>query len=301
VDECSDEEKLHVEERMFASNDTFDRLCEIEEDLIARYVRGEMTGEERAHFERAYSRPPKRDRVLFNAALGRLASDTDIATSTPRPGRVWRNWLPPGLTPDLTRSGLPVAVRWALAAATLILAIGAVVELRRAAQLQSRLEVTQQQVVDLRQRADAAARDASESQRRIAALVEQVQGDQTQRANVPPRPLVVAVVLSPGLTRGTREPARVQLPPAAETLRLQLDLDADGYRSFRVELRNDAGDLIWSEDEVTPRATASGRAVTFAVPAALMRKGAQQVTLRGLIAGGRFEDAAQYDFEVVGR
>src|SRR5688572_11651809 len=107
IGDCSDDERTRVEERFFADTEAFDRLCELEEELAARYARGELRADERAQFERAYSAPPRRDRLILNLALGQViastpASSRETAIATPS----WRRWL----------TFEPAAARWALAA-----------------------------------------------------------------------------------------------------------------------------------------------------------------------------------------
>src|SRR5437867_8722618 len=81
LDDCSDDERRQVEEQFFANDETFARVCELEEDILERYRRGELTSEERGQFERAYKSSPRRDRVLFSRALDALMSRPDPRTA----------------------------------------------------------------------------------------------------------------------------------------------------------------------------------------------------------------------------
>src|SRR5207247_4832191 len=81
LDDCSDEERRQVEEQFFASDDEFERLRELEEEVIERYRLGELTADERSRFERAYGSPPRRDRVLFTRALVQLVRTKAPVTS----------------------------------------------------------------------------------------------------------------------------------------------------------------------------------------------------------------------------
>jgi len=97
VGDCPEEERERVEERFFTDEETFDRLCELEEDLAWRYARGELNATEREQVERAYVAPPRRDRLILTIALGRVLAAA--ATPTVRaPARVietpgWKRWL----------------------------------------------------------------------------------------------------------------------------------------------------------------------------------------------------------------
>lgn len=302
LDDCSEEEKASVEAQFFASDETFERLCQLEEDMIARHARQELTGVQAAQFERAYGKPPRRDRVLLNVALGRLAAepgalpaaDTMVERARPRVDRLSE------------RSGrarfadLPAGVRFGLVAAGIVLAAALGFQMQRMTQMRATLESERRQTESLRQQIAAAEQRASESERQAAAL-----GDEVNRArgasagSAEARPLVAAFLLSPGLTRGVRQPARVRVPETVDTVRLQLDLEDLSYRTFRAELRTAAGDIAWGQDALQPRATPSGRAVSVDVPAALVAAGEYELILHGFVEGGAFEDAGHYYFEVM--
>jgi hypothetical protein len=283
IGDCSDEERTSVEERFFADDETFGRLCELEEDLAARYARSELSADQRAHFERAYSAPPRRDRLILNLALGRViagmpASSPSKAASTSPAS--WKRWL----------TFEPAAARWALAAATVALLIAVGVQFRQADQLRTSLGQSQQDAADLRARLDDAERRAADSERRNTSARQPVQ-DAT--------PVIATFVLAPGLTRNTRGPARVEAPPTATALRFQLSLEFDGgYTSLKADLRTDAGRSVWAQDGLQPQTTADGRAVTVTIPAPTLVKGDYELLLQGVLRGGSVEDAASYYFTI---
>src|ERR1041385_3200646 len=225
VGDCADEERERVEERFFTDADVFDRLCELEEELVWRYARGELGATERAHFERAYSVPPRRDRLILTLALGqaieRPTAQADIGSARGRASTVqtpssassetwWRRWL------TLQSAG----ARLALGTICVLLAIGLVTEVRQARQLRATIDQSRQDTAALRQQADNAARRAADSERRIAALSEAVTraqpapGESTAAPAV--RSVIATFVLMPGRTRGTRETAQIMPPPNAD-------------------------------------------------------------------------------------
>jgi hypothetical protein len=59
-------------------------------------------------------------------------------------------------------------------------------------------------------------------------------------------PLVVSVLLSPGLTRGSGDAGRISFASDADVLRLQLDTAKLTPGSYRATLRTAEGDVIWS-------------------------------------------------------
>jgi hypothetical protein len=266
VDDCSEDEKARVEEQAFSNDETFERLCELEEALVSQYLSGQLAREVRPRFEQAYRVSPRRERLLFNAALQRAFSETAADASRRVPA--WRRWL----------ALEPLPLRFALAAATVALAVAAGWAVRQADE----------------------ARTVSETARReVLALQEQAAAAQAAGGGRRSEPVVATFILSPGLTRsGGREP-RLAVPSGADSVRLQLDLEATlSYRSFRADLRTVAGAIAWSQDRLQAESTDYGRAVPVALPASVLPEGAYELTLRGLRDDGRFEDAASYYFRI---
>ena len=78
--ELSDAEQEEMEVRYFTDDALFEQLLAIEDDLIDRYARGQITASERQRFERHFMKSPaRRKRVRFASALlrhiGALAAD----------------------------------------------------------------------------------------------------------------------------------------------------------------------------------------------------------------------------------
>jgi len=112
----------------------------------------------------------------------------------------------------------------------------------------------------------------------------------------------VAFVLTPGMVRGTDEPARIVVPRDIDQIRLQLDLENVGeYLSYRGELRTAGGQLLWSQDGLPSRSTAWGKAIVLTIPSVVLGPGEHELTLRGLVSRGKFEDSGYYYFSVIKR
>jgi hypothetical protein len=260
VGDLAEDQKARVEEEAFTSDEAFGRLCELEESLASRYLRGELTGEIRAKFEQAYRVSPRRERLLFTAALQR-AFPAPVAAEPASPP-AWRRWL----------TIEPLPLRFALAAATITLALGLGWALREAND----------------------ARLALDNARGGAAIERPEAGAAPRR-----EPVVAAFILSPGLTRGGGREPDLAVPPDADTIRLRLDLESGlTYRSYRAELRTAAGTTAWSGDRLDAAATDVGQAVTVALPAASLAGGDYELILSGLRDDGRFEEAASYHFGI---
>lgn len=69
-DRLSQAERDSVEHSYFHDDSCFERLCELEDDLIAAYIRGALSSEERARFERHFlAAKRRRDRYEVMRAL----------------------------------------------------------------------------------------------------------------------------------------------------------------------------------------------------------------------------------------
>jgi len=114
-----------------------------------------------------------------------------------------------------------------------------------------------------------------------------------------PAGLIASFVLRAGLVRGRDDSARLIIPKSAQSVRLQLDLEAVGdYRSYRATLRTAAGGLVRSADMLRARTTDSGKAVVIDLPPQFLAPGNYEVELLGLVDPGKFEEVAYYNFTV---
>lgn len=106
------------------------------------------------------------------------------------------------------------------------------------------------------------------------------------------------VTLTPGLTRSSGEPARIQLPPDADALRLRLELPAAEHESYRAALLTAEREEVWAAD--APRPAAGGAAtIDVDIPARVVAPGDYQVKLSGRSAAGELESVDRYTFRVV--
>jgi hypothetical protein len=302
---CSEDEKAHVEEHLFARDAVFERLCAVEEELIGRRVRGQLTAEDRDRFDRAYAEPPRRDRVLFARALTTVLSDEPAAEAgaestagenRPRISRWALFWHGSGF-------------RIASATAAVILLAGLALVSWRANELRSTLASIQADNAALRQQREADHQRVADLEKRAAAVTNELDRERAGRASIeaaraaPGR--IVTFALSSGLLRSARAPARLLLRPSTSELRLQLDLEPgiDGGR-LRAELRDANARVLWSQDILRPaQATRqdADAAVSITLPAAIFRDGEYEVVLFSTADGRQFDETARYYFDVVKR
>jgi len=160
---------------------------------------------------------------------------------------------------------------WLAAAAVILLAVGLVWELRLT---ESSAELDSQ-------------RD------RIAAL---------ERAPKAARaPAAISFALLPGLTRGSGEQHRLELPPEDGVVEFQLMLkDKTAYAGYWVAMENANGSQVWSQTGLTP-AGSGVTSVRFEVPSRVLAPDDYQIVLKGLREGLAPQAVAEYAFRITRR
>lgn len=108
---------------------------------------------------------------------------------------------------------------------------------------------------------------------------------------------VLAVVLTPGLTREDGEIKKIQVPTDVDTLRLRLELPVNHYDSFRAAVLNEERTEAWAIDGLRPGENSN--AIDFDVPAQVLKPGDYQVKVSGRLANGKVEDMHRFFFRVI--
>lgn len=312
-------EQVEIEDRAFQDRQYLQQILAVESDLIDDYVRGELSDSERRLFDsRFLASAERRRKVEFARSLASVLSRAAIAKQESRPavvragGGLWRSFA--GLL-----GGLNPAARLAFAAAVLLIVAGGawlitetmrlraqVVKLR--AEQQSRQQDQQAlegQVADERaRREDLSSRLQSEREQgeRREALLRELEREREESATKPEPPAVFSFALLPGIARGGSARPQLVLPPAVRLVRLQVGIEPEeAYKRFRVELRTQAGQSVWRQDDLTARTGRGGRAIVVTLPAGRLGAGPYELALRGVTDDGKSEDVAFYYFDVLKR
>jgi len=108
---------------------------------------------------------------------------------------------------------------------------------------------------------------------------------------------VVAVVLTPGATRGEGATQKVNLPADASAADLHLQVPAGGnYQSYQAVLYTVDGSEIFRSNGLNPQADAE--MVIMRVPSRALSVGDYYVALSGRNAAGNYDPLARYSFRV---
>src|SRR5207302_5304478 len=111
---------------------------------------------------------------------------------------------------------------------------------------------------------------------------------------------VIALILSPGLSRGGEEPKRVVIASPDAILRLQLVVKAEGdYQSYSAVLRTVEGKEVFTQRRLRSTTRNSQRFITLDVPTRNISAADYELTLIGLSKTGSSEELADYYFTAV--
>jgi hypothetical protein len=254
----SPEEMERCDERSIADEEFAWRLSAVENDLVDAYVRDELSGETLDRFRSAYLASPRgREKVAFAETFWSTAQ----RSAAPQAGG----------RQAVARPG--AALRWALAAAALVVtAIGGYL-FRDNQRLRGLLAHTQSERVALEQR----TRDL---QSRLDAQ--------------PPtaRPTVSLVLLAQ--TRGAGQPPSISAM-RADHLRLELELESDDFPDYEFVLKDSTGSRVLFRGG---QLKSANRRVSVEFSAALLKSQTYLLELSGTSAGAT-EFVAAYPFRAV--
>lgn len=299
LNELSSVQRDQVEQRFFQDPEYFDELATLEEELVDDYARGGLSPEERQRFEKEWIiSPERRERVDAAKALFGILREESRST---RPGMV-------AAVP--VRKARVAGFQWALAAATFIMALGALWlvpersrlrdDLRDARERQTRLERSTE---ELRRRLESERMRNSELNellRRERASSSSLQQGVEART---PEPGVVALVLPTGVTRSGADQRPLIVPAGATLVRLQVDIPGDRHSGrLHAVLRTPETTNIWSQDVVLPeRAAARTARLSVPIPSPVLPDGDYILTVQTYLPNGDREDLTSRAFRVVRR
>jgi hypothetical protein len=278
--ELSAEERDAFENRYFVDDELFEELIGAESDSYDDYARGELDASGKEVFERhLLATPGLSRRVKFARSLVRYLERGRSATPVSSTAR---------------RS-----VAYFALAALLIFVIGLLAALL-SIDLRQRHELAElrREQSDLHRRTESSERQApalSEEPRRTGAL---------DSGHAPPTrvPHVRSFVLAAGLLRAGGEQKTIPLDEETTAIRLNAILEGDSYPSYSASLGSAEGRLVWRADGLTRLRLPSGEyVVTCQLPADVVQSGDYVLKLQGRRPDGTLEDLNAYVFRATRR
>jgi len=293
--QSSETERTRIEREYFDDDEFYERVEAIEDELIDAYARAGLGAEERERFEKYFLRDAeRRGRVEFAREWRKFVSASSAAAKPgeERAGRA--NWL--AFPPFGKRAALiPLA-------AVALLALGAwlaiqTARLGRQLDLMSVERAAQENTERrLQQQVDAERR---RNEQLLAEL--EIERSKREERSAPPSspPVIVSLILSPGLSRDAGDAKRLAIPPEATQVRLWVTFKAAAYQSYRAELQTVDGHVIWSQRGLTAKPWRQEMMALVTIPARRLKDDDYILVLKGVAPTGELSDVSGYSFRVV--
>lgn len=263
------EQQSHFEERLLTDDDVFEELEIVEDELVDEYLREELTPADRAGFESHFMAAQEhRDKLAFARAFRKsLTNKVGLPGQAPSPAQPAEPGVGEASGTEASTVRTPSRKKsWFTFFGIQNPALGY---------------------------ATAVA---------LVLVVVGISWVVWRRATAPRDPgRVLSVVLTSGLTRGDGEGASVRVPHETDTLRLQLILSDNRYKSFEAILLDGDGRALTTQSNLTAETVNGQPAVIFDVPANLVPPGDYRMKLSGLNSDGQPVPVASYSFRTQSR
>jgi len=297
--ELSERERAELEKHYFDDPRAFDRLEGLENQLIDDYARGRLQGQTRERFERAYlSNPNRRERLRFAEALVARIDQSEGPLVAPAGAGPWWHSLLSSMGPARR------ALAFSMALALLLLAASSVWLLIQSRRLRAELARRNSAVASQEQLQAELQRQLADEQRRnqeLTAELERASNSATsQTTPESATPAFVTLLLAASGVRGpeTSPPPTLVIPKRTQQVRVQLTLKDVDYPDYQISLAAVGGQEISNRKNLRPRINKSGATFVFSLPAAKFAGGDYILTLRGVAPSGEAEDVSKSLFRV---
>jgi hypothetical protein len=303
--ELSELEQVDIEDRAFEDQRVLEQILAVEQDLIDDYVSGDIPEERRQNFQQHFlASAERRKKIAFAKALAAVVNETPVPTIQVATSPSWRTKL-------AVFFARPVTAYSFAAASLLLLFVGSwlVVDRVRLRSEIAQLRTAQEsQTAQNRQLAKDLANERLQNQELLAnrgtppqqTPTPEIQPKSPQPPTTPTSPVVVALSLLPGLSRGSNSIPQLAIAKDVSLVRLQIGIDPqENYRRYRVELRTENGRQVLAQGNLSARVGSHGRSIPLSVPASALGNGRYELTLKGITESGTTEDVGFYYFDVV--
>jgi hypothetical protein len=292
-----EEEQLALERDYFADSEVFERVWEIENDLVDRYVRGRLNREDRKLFEENYlASPVHRERVRVATALLEQADSRADRTHQVGATVSRRSWLATFLDSMRVNSW-----QWAtIAAIALLVGLGVVLLIERTRwhrqidQLKAETLSEQRRSQEL-EREIAAQRDQNDKLAGDLARLYEEQRNAEPTSQLPKKEVrsVLSLLLSPMLMRSEGETPQLKLTKETAAVLLKMRVQRTEAKAYRVDLRTVEGVSVWSASSIEARAKDRSM-VSVTIPASKLAASDYILTLSATNSANETEEINRY-------
>ena|SRR6185369_3450489 len=283
----SEEERARLEERYFSDDKEFEEIEIAEEELIDRYVRGELSGTDRKEFEQTVARSSRLiERVEFARLFAARLPPEEVPVVRLVKHHWWERFFSGG-------RGSQMALAFSMALVLVAFAVVSVGwwQLRQ----QSRQLAAQQVALEQRQR--ELDRQAAElAQRAQPTPVETPVPPQVPQEPAPQTGTVLPLTLFPGATRSGGGSPDIRISSGTSVVQVRLNLRNADYSSYSVTLNSVDRKNLFPMSGLKPRIAKNGAALTFRLPAQRLPPGDYYLSVFGEPGNESVED---YPFRVI--
>lgn len=286
--EMTEEERSVFEEKFVADEDLFSALLVVEDELIEAYTRGFLSEKERTLFEKNFlTTTRRRERVSFTQSmLGTLTAKQIESKKTSEQSEshsyVWQSVL--------AFFAHPYA-RFATAFAFIIIAF---IALWFLVKNQKPEQQANQNPPKVEPTVNPSPQTPNNNTPPDIAHDNKNQNAPNVNQNTPPA-TIVTVILSAGGIRSGGSTQQLNLSNDTKTARLQLLIESTDYKTYRAEILNADGQVIFRTNELKPQK----KSVTATVPAASLKNGDYIIKLYGQTADSASESVADYSLRII--
>ena len=302
--ELSEREQVETEDLAFADQKVLEQILAVEQDLIDDYVSGDIPEERRQNFQTHFlASAERKKKVAFARALAAVVNERPAPAIVVATSPLWRTKLAAFFTRPVT------AYSFATASLLLfVLAAWLVVDrVRLHSELTQLRSAQESQLVQQRRLEKDLAGERLRNEELMANRVTpsqtptpEVHPESPQQLTTPTSPVVVALSLVPGISRGSSSVPQASITKDVSLVRLQIGIDPqESYRRYLVELRNEKGQKVLAQGNLSARDGNHGRSIPLGLRANELTSGRYEVTLRGVTESGTTEDVGFYYFDVV--
>jgi hypothetical protein len=303
--ELSEKEQVEIEDRAFEDQSVLEQILAVEQDLIDDYVSGDIPEENLHRFQNHFlASAERKKKVTFAKTLATVVNENPAPVIDVAAAPSWQAKL----TAFFTR---PV-IAYSFAAASLVLFIVGswlvVDRIRLGSQIAQFRAIQESQTAQNHQLekdlVDERLRNQELMANRGATPLQtptpKLQPENPPQPTTPTSPVVVALSLLPGISRGGNSLPQLAIAKDVNLVRLQIGIDPkENYRRYRVELRTENGRQVSAQGNLSARGGSRGMSIPLNVPASVLGNGRYELTLKGITESGTTEDVGFYYFDVL--
>jgi hypothetical protein len=321
--ELPEDQAERFERRYLEDQNLFQRLEEIEDELVDDYVSGTLPSARQTAFENHFLRTAGRsEKVEFaramteRAVLWKKTRDTEVVDSS----RILDEHSSDAREKDTSLSAVrrtlwsrpvPRLREWTAIAAALLFAVSSAFLWFRVSSLQNQLVAVKREEAALRQSESETRKNAgelqgqlSEEQKQSQALEDKINELEKFSSLDTPSRVIYAVQLGIdyllGDSKGNGPPKikSVTIPSGTSLIRIAVEFPKSEFQSFKANLRRSDRTIVWTRGGLKAHLVRDNQSISLAIPADRMPNGDYDLVVSGVNSNGDTESVAHYSLKV---